>query len=88
MDRIVARFKESPSVPVHLLLACDERIVDNDATANFVRALHWPHTRITWYTHARHSLEFEGNPEEYFADLVSFLTRYSQTPSSLGRELE
>lgn len=73
MDKIVATFPKAPPVPVHLFVASDERIIDNEATVNFVRELHWPGARITTYPTARHSLEFEGDPEVYFRDLVDFI---------------
>ncbi len=73
MDKIVARLKDSPPVPLHLFLAGDERIVDTDRTEAFVRGLNWPQTRITKYATARHSLEFEGDPTIYFRDLLDFL---------------
>jgi len=75
MDKIVARFPQAPAVATHLLLAGDERIIDNDATADFIRSLCRPQTRISWYPKARHSLEFEGDPEEYFGDLIGFIDR-------------
>jgi acylglycerol lipase len=73
MDKIVARLKECAPVPMHLFLAGEERIVDTERTEAFVRGLNWPHTKITWYESARHSLEFEGDPTIYFRDLVDFL---------------
>jgi alpha-beta hydrolase superfamily lysophospholipase len=75
MDKIVARFTTSTPVPVHLFVAGDERIVDNDKTTSFIRDLRWPGCQITRYDQARHSLEFEGDPELYFGDLVSFIER-------------
>ena len=39
----------------------------------FIRELHWPRTPITTYAEARHSLEFEGDPEVYFSDLIRFI---------------
>lgn len=60
-------------MPIHLFVAGDERIIDNDKTVNFIHELHWPQGKITTYRTARHSLEFEGNPEEYFGDLVRFI---------------
>lgn len=73
MDKIVARLASSRAVPVHLLLAEDERIVDNEATAAFVRGLHWPRCRITTYDNARHSIEFEESRESYWSDMVEFI---------------
>lgn len=73
MDKIVARFPKSRPVSVHLFVAGDERIIDNDKTTSFIRDLHWPHSRITTYAGVRHSLEFEDDSETYFQDLVSFI---------------
>lgn len=73
MDRITAKLRQALSVPIHLFIAEDERIVDNDKTVAFVKELNWSETRITTYPAARHSLEFEGNPEGYFGDLVAFI---------------
>lgn len=73
LDKTCARLCESAAVPVHLLLAGDERIIDNAATLRFVRDLNWPFCRITTYDHARHSLEFEPPPCTYVADLISFI---------------
>jgi alpha-beta hydrolase superfamily lysophospholipase len=73
MDRIVAKFPKARPVPVYLFVAGDERIIDSEKTMSFIRELHWPRTRITTYTDARHSLEFEGDPEVYFSDLIRFI---------------
>lgn len=73
MDRIVNRLRDSRPVPVHLFLAGEERIVDNDATEEFVRGLGWPGTQITTYATARHSLEFDV-PEAYFKALIGFIS--------------
>ncbi len=72
MDKIVARLPQANPLPVHLFLAGDERIIENDKTAAFVDALPFPGRRITTYDNARHSLESEV-PETYFADLTRFI---------------
>jgi len=73
MDKVVARLREMRPLPIHLLLAGHEGIIDNDKTASFIRELEWPGCRITKFPEARHSLEFEGIAEVYFSDLVSFI---------------
>ncbi len=77
MDKIVSKLRTSRPTPVHLFLAGDERIVDNDKTASFVEALAWPDARITRYAEARHSVEFEQDPEVYFRDLVEFIVEHT-----------
>ena len=73
MDRMIAELPKSPQTPIHLFVAGDERIVDNDKTTSFIGSLGWPATRVTTYENARHSLEFENDPSVYFADLVDFI---------------
>ena len=65
-------------VPVHLFLAGEERIIDNEKTERFVRDLDWPDCRVTKYESARHSLEFEGDPTAYFSALVSFIDQHNK----------
>jgi len=73
MDKIIARLPQAPPVPTHLILAGDERIIDNDKTASFITGLPWPIRRITRFERARHSLEFETERHRYFDDLVAFI---------------
>jgi len=73
MDKITAKLPQAKPVPIHLFVAGDERIIDNDKTTTFIRELHWPRCRITTYPTARHSLEFEDDPQIYFNDLVNFI---------------
>ncbi|MFQ5496013.1 MAG: alpha/beta fold hydrolase [Phycisphaerae bacterium] len=73
MDKTVNRLAQGPQVPIHLFLAGDERIIDNDRTERFVRDLGWPGGRITRFDGLRHSLEFEGDPELFFQALTGFI---------------
>ena len=78
MDKITAKLPHAKPVPLHLFIADDERIIDNDKTTTFIRELHWPRCRITTYPTARHSLEFEDDPQIYFNDLVSFIEEVNE----------
>ena len=60
-------------------LAARYRIIDNPKTRAFIRRLSWPVREITEYEHAYHTLEFEPDPEPYFADLVDWVTNGSET---------
>ena len=75
MDKLAAKLPESDPVPIHLMLAGDERIVDNAKTASFIRNLNWPGSQISEHPNSRHSLEFEGESETYLTKLVSFIRR-------------
>lgn len=79
MDKLVAKLGETPPVPLHVLLAGDERVIDNEKTVSFVRGLEWPHSRITTYPDARHSLEFDA-PDAFLSDLTSFLKAVDNQP--------
>ena len=73
MDKVVAKLKAAAPVPVHLLLAGEEHIIQNDTTRTFIEELAWPCTRITYYERARHSLEFLAEAGAYFDDLARFV---------------
>lgn len=73
MDRIAAKLGQSRTAPVHLFLAGEEGIIDNEKTRSFVEDLKWPASRVTMYECARHSLEFENDPEVYYGDLIAFI---------------
>ena len=73
MDRVVAKLGETPAVPLHIFLAGEDRIIDNDKTREMVRALPWPTRFVTQYDKARHTLEFSPARETYLADLIRWL---------------
>lgn len=73
LDRTCARLGSHSPAPVHLLLAGQERIIDNARTEAFIRDLNWPGTRVTRYDAARHSLEFEADPEPFLRDVVTWI---------------
>ena len=70
MDKVARKLPAAPPVPLHLMLAADERIIDNKQTEDFVRDLRWPHRAITTYHNSRHTLEFDPDCEHYLDDLV------------------
>ena len=61
-----------PPCPLRCFLAGQDRIIDNERTAAFIRRLPWPEREITRYGDAHHALEFEPDPEPYFRDLAKF----------------
>jgi alpha-beta hydrolase superfamily lysophospholipase len=74
MDRTAQRLPLAPPVPLHVFLAEQESIIDNERTRHFFRQFNWPQVRITAYDTARHTLEFEPNCEDFFDDLIKALT--------------
>jgi alpha-beta hydrolase superfamily lysophospholipase len=74
MDKVAAKLPEAEAVPVHLMLATDERIIDNDQTRAFIRHMNWSwaHRTITTYQNSRHTLEFGPDCDRYLQDLVQW----------------
>ncbi|MBI5762339.1 MAG: alpha/beta fold hydrolase [Planctomycetes bacterium] len=75
MDRIVARFKTSGyNRPIHLMLAGHDRVIHNDPTRNWLRALPIAGVKVSDYPDAHHTLEFEPDPAPFIHDLTSWIT--------------
>ena len=81
MDRICARLPQAPPVPLHVFLAAEERIIDNNRTSEWIRRMHWPYRQVTVYDHARHTLEFSDARLAFTADLIRWLS----DPAAFGR---
>jgi alpha-beta hydrolase superfamily lysophospholipase len=64
-------------VPVLLMLAGQDRIIDNARTRRFVERFAAPDREIIEYPNAHHTLEFEPEPERIFADLQRWLEKHS-----------
>ena len=72
MDKMFRKFIESKQVPLMLMMAGDEQIVDNEKTHTFVKELNWPGSVIKEYAGSRHTLEYEPDADQYLADLSAF----------------
>jgi alpha-beta hydrolase superfamily lysophospholipase len=72
MDKTVQALGKARPLPLHLMLAADERIIDNEKTRAFVRELHWPTTVITTYKNSRHTLEFDPDRLAFLDDLIAW----------------
>jgi len=62
-------------LPVLLLLAEQDRIIDNARTRAFVERFPALDKEVHEYAGAHHTLEFEENPETFIADLLRWLDR-------------
>jgi acylglycerol lipase len=74
MDRVCARLPQAPPVPLHVFLAGQERIIDNDRTREWIRRMRWPCRQVTVYDRARHTLEFSDACPTFTADLIRWLS--------------
>jgi len=73
MDRVVTRLPEATPVPLHLMLADQERIIDNQRTCQFVRKMLWPDRHITTYVNSRHTFEFGPDRDQFISDLIRWV---------------
>ena len=79
-DRHLTRFARQVGdrffiLPVLMMLAGQDRIVDNDRTRQFFGRVAGQHKTLIEYGGAAHTLEFEPDPSTYFADLADWLAR-------------
>src|SRR5262249_54540839 len=69
----------SVRIPVLLLLAENDRIIDNARTRHFVENCGSADKKIIEYSGADHTLEFEPNPEIFLQDLQNWLQDHIAT---------
>ncbi len=78
-DRRLTRFARQSApflhLPVLMMLAGQDRIVDNGRTRQFFGQVAGRHKTLIEYGGAAHTLEFEPDPSAYFADLADWLAR-------------
>jgi alpha-beta hydrolase superfamily lysophospholipase len=74
--------QRSVRVPVLLLLAEKDRIIDNTRTRAFVERYPTADKEIIIYPGAHHTLEFEPQPDRFIGDLVRWLECHSSARSS------
>jgi alpha-beta hydrolase superfamily lysophospholipase len=76
IDRLVARAPARIRQPALLMLAGQDRIVDNDRTLAYFRRLATADRQVIEYPAGHHTLEFEPDPSRYALDLVGWLDRH------------
>ena len=79
LDTQVPKLIGKLTMPIYLLLAQHDRIIDNDATIKLLdpvlRPIDEKGEKVKIYAGAQHTLDFEPNTQEFFADLVEVLSR-------------
>ncbi len=73
IDRQVARIPPKVRQPVLLMLAGQDRIVDNDRTLAYCQKLATRSRTVIDYPEGHHTLEFEPDPGLYARDLIGWL---------------
>jgi alpha-beta hydrolase superfamily lysophospholipase len=81
LDRAARRAPSRVSHPSLLMLAGQDRIVDNDRTRSYFDRLASIDRQVIEYPEAHHTLEFEDDPGQYARDLISWIdARWSWAP--------
>jgi alpha-beta hydrolase superfamily lysophospholipase len=73
IDRRVRRALPRVTQPALLMLAGQDRIVNNARTLSYFERLASPNKRVIEYPEAHHTLEFEPDPTRYARDLTDWL---------------
>jgi alpha-beta hydrolase superfamily lysophospholipase len=73
LDWYIQRAGRHVRVPLLLILAGEDRIIDNARTRRFIEQLPTEDKLIREYEGAHHTLEFEPNPDHYLGDLLKWL---------------
>ncbi len=81
IDRLVARSPGRIRQPALLMLAGQDRIVDNDRTLDYFRRLATSDRQVIEYPEGHHTLEFDPDPTRYARDLVAWIDRrFAKSP--------
>jgi acylglycerol lipase len=78
LDRKVQRIPSKVQQPALLMLAGQDRIVDNPRTLAYFKRLASENRRVIEYPEAHHTLEFEHDPDRYALDLITWLEEVLQ----------
>ena len=76
IDRLVSRCPGRIHQPALLMLAGQDRIVDNGRTLDYFHKLASADRQVIEYPEGHHTLEFEPDPSRYALDLVAWLDRH------------
>lgn len=73
LDRLARRAPDRIRCPVLMMLAGNDRIIDNAASRRYVERIASADRRLIEYPEAAHTLEFEPNRDEFVNDLIAWL---------------
>lgn len=76
LDVVIRRAPPRVRVPLLLLLAGQDRIIENSRTRDYVERFASRDRQVIEYPHAHHTLEFEPDPTPVFRDLAGWLERH------------
>jgi acylglycerol lipase len=80
IDRIVRRMPPKIRQPALLMLAGQDRIVDNARTEAYFEQLASTRRETIYYPEGHHTLEFDPDPSRYALDLIAWLGKVLEHP--------
>jgi alpha-beta hydrolase superfamily lysophospholipase len=78
LEKIIQKDASKLSVPLLMLLAGQDEIIDNGRTLALMMKFGAPQENLVIYQNARHTLEFEPNRHEIFSDLIDWMNHLSR----------
>ena len=78
LDGYLHLASRSVKIPILVMLAEKDRIIDNVRTRRFIERFSSPDKKIIEYLGAHHTLEFEPDPEVYLNDLLTWLKEHAE----------
>ena len=73
LDRMVQEARTSKFKPILLMLAGQDRIVNNEKTLALFNGLNAEEKTLIEYPEGQHTLEFDDDPDRYARDLIAWL---------------
>ena len=80
LDRWVRRAPGRVKAPLLLMLAGQDRIIDNARTRRYVERIASRDKTVIEYPAGHHTLEFEPDPRRYATDLIAWLDEHVRDP--------
>jgi alpha-beta hydrolase superfamily lysophospholipase len=84
IDAMLRRIPTRVRQPVLLMLAGQDRIVNNERTRAYVDTLASTQRQVIEYPEGHHTLEFEPDPTRYARDLIDWLDQHLAANSSVS----
>jgi alpha-beta hydrolase superfamily lysophospholipase len=78
LDFLMRRTPPTLRVPILLMLAGKDRIIDNAKTQDWLQRCATTEKQIITYAEAHHTLEFESNPQPVFEDMLTWMVSRSE----------
>jgi alpha-beta hydrolase superfamily lysophospholipase len=79
LDGYLRLNRKAIRLPVLLMLAGQDRIVNNDRVRHYVERLPSTDKEVIEYPEAHHTLEFEPSPDRFIDDLIRWMERHLPT---------